>query len=389
MQRLSTSWLFLILLQLVAPMSVRGSAPAPALSWVRESGAESCITSIELAKQVEALLGRLIFVSASEAELVVEGYVRPNDTVGFTAKLVVSDSSGKTLGSRDLATDQPDCKTLNEALVLVIAVTLNPKSGLAASSMLPPESSSLLDALFAAEPTEPDPKLLDLKISSADSSGPTRAEQKKPVTDRKQSTPVKQDKPVSPSENSDTEYLSALPEQRSTVAFGASGVTGTGLLPDLNFGVAALFRLMLPEIWPIEISGTFWLPNQGSLNQSGSKSRTIELVHAGPSICPLNWHWKRFSSVGCVGAQFGVIRAKTVGLYDNSGSTTKPVINFDLSASFEVEVFGHFFPRLAVRAALPTLQHNFRYFDQIGVSRELFFMSQIGLITELGLALKF
>jgi hypothetical protein len=355
---------------------------------VREKGAESCITSIDLAKQVETLLGRLVFVSASEAELVVEGYVRPNDTVGFTVRLVVSDSSGKPLGSRDLTTDQSDCKSLDEALALVIAVTLNPKSGLAGSSLLPPESASLLDRLFASEPTEPDPRILDIEIASKDSSDLSGAERKKPSINSNTSTLLQKDKASSPSEMSDSDYRSELPETVNTTAIGVSGVAGTGLLPSLNFGVSALFRLMLPEFWPIEISGTFWLPNQDSLNETESGTRKLELVHAGPSICPVTWRWQRFSSLGCVGVQFGVISAKTTGLYFND-SNTKPVINFDLSASFEVEVFDHLFPRLGIRAAFPTLQHNFRYFDSGGFSRELFFMSQIGLMAELGLNLKF
>lgn len=369
-------------------MSVRGAAPSPALSWVREQGAESCITAIELATRVEALLGRLIFVSASEAELVVEGYVRPSEPAGFIARLVVSDGSGKVLGSRELATPQPDCRTLDEALALVIAVTLYPKSGLAGSSMLPPEASSLLDELFASEPTEPDPTLLDLKIRSKDSSESTQSEEKRSLANSNKRTEILQNEPSSPQEKLDSENPEELPETDYRVAIGASGAAGLGLLPSVSFGMSAFFRLMLREFWPMEISGIFWLPSQDSLTETEGASRRLELVHAGPSICPLTWRWHMFSSIGCVGVQFGAISARTKGLFSDD-STTKPLINLDLSASFEVEVLRHLSPRLAFRAAFPTIQHNFDFRDNNGVSRELFYMSQIGINAELGLNLKF
>jgi hypothetical protein len=372
-RRFVLACLLLLLLFTLKPESTRAAAPAPALSWVREPGAENCITSIELAKKIEGALKRAIFVSASEADLVVEGYIRPSDTGGYSAKLILTDRSGKPLGSRDLTTEQQDCKALDEALVLVIAVTLYPKSGLAGVSMLPPESASILDELFA-EPTGPDSELLDVNIPA-----PASKEQNRKQTARPLSSSAPKPEQQQPTRS---------PQPGTAVIVGAGGAIGTGLLPGLNFGINAVIGLMLRDIWPIEISGIYWLPNYASIAGTKKASRNIDIAYAGPSICPLSWRWYRWSSMGCLGVQFGAIHVATKGLLEDS-STTKPLINLDFSADLEVEIIESIFPRLGIRADFPALQHNFRYVDRQGVSQELFYMPQVGVDAELGLKIKF
>lgn len=108
-------------------------APAPAvertssLGWVRLPGAEQCIGPQALAEQVEARLGRSVFVPASSADLSVEGRVeRVAEPAGWRATIVVSDRAGTPLGERAVPAAGDDCHALDDALVLVIALTIDP-----------------------------------------------------------------------------------------------------------------------------------------------------------------------------------------------------------------------------------------------------------------------
>ena len=60
------------------------------LGWARLDGAETCIGTQELAQAVEKLLGRSVFVPASEAELAIEGLVDPKRAGAGFARLGAS-----------------------------------------------------------------------------------------------------------------------------------------------------------------------------------------------------------------------------------------------------------------------------------------------------------
>ncbi|HMI91022.1 MAG TPA: hypothetical protein VK509_06640, partial [Polyangiales bacterium] len=117
----------LALFALGAELSVAAAdAPAaPALSWTRAPGAESCIAGPELAKRVEAQLGREILVALPQAQLNVEGSVELADR-GYRVHLRLSDPNGSTLGDRTLAAATDDCRALDPLLVFLIALMLDP-----------------------------------------------------------------------------------------------------------------------------------------------------------------------------------------------------------------------------------------------------------------------
>ena len=56
----------------------RGAARTSSLSWIRLPGAERCVSTQDLARDVEQRLGHPIFVSPSEADVSVEGHIEPN-----------------------------------------------------------------------------------------------------------------------------------------------------------------------------------------------------------------------------------------------------------------------------------------------------------------------
>ncbi|RLB57111.1 MAG: hypothetical protein DRJ42_01400 [Deltaproteobacteria bacterium] len=96
------------------------------LSWVRLPGAEDCATAPELARAVEARLGREVFVAPRNAELSVEGRVAPGDGGGFTATFAVATAGGEVLGERELGTESEDCSELTATVAFVVAVMIDP-----------------------------------------------------------------------------------------------------------------------------------------------------------------------------------------------------------------------------------------------------------------------
>jgi hypothetical protein len=105
------------------------SGRSAALSWVRLPGAESCISTTDLAGLVELQLGRHALVSASDADLSVEARVTAGGAGKNKFRAVVTGTlrDGTALGTRDLAGQT--CAELNPSLALVIALMIDPESG--------------------------------------------------------------------------------------------------------------------------------------------------------------------------------------------------------------------------------------------------------------------
>lgn len=114
------------------------------LSFSRGSGADTCIDEPRLEELVRGRLGRDPF--SSRADVSIEGNaVRVEGT--WRAVLDVRDRRGHALGHRELEAHDADCGPLGDALVLAVALTIDPEAG--TTSLFPtspepaPASSSL------------------------------------------------------------------------------------------------------------------------------------------------------------------------------------------------------------------------------------------------------
>ncbi len=96
------------------------------LSWARLDGAETCTGTVEIAKRVEAVLGRSAIVPASTAELSIEGRVERTLDGRFRATIVLAKSSGEILGRRELETHGEVCAELDEPASLAVALMIDP-----------------------------------------------------------------------------------------------------------------------------------------------------------------------------------------------------------------------------------------------------------------------
>jgi hypothetical protein len=97
--------------------------PAVQLVWSRRSGADTCIDGADLASKVQATLGRPVLQGTGEAAngaVTLEGEVKPLGA-GWIAVVDVR-AVGASALRREVALDAPDCRQLDEALVLVVAL---------------------------------------------------------------------------------------------------------------------------------------------------------------------------------------------------------------------------------------------------------------------------
>jgi hypothetical protein len=99
------------------------------LAWNRAPGAESCIESRELVDKVEAVVGRGAFVPAGRGSTVVVGTVGPAPAGGGWFAVVEARIAGVTATRRELGVDASDCRQLDEAVVLVVALMADSAEG--------------------------------------------------------------------------------------------------------------------------------------------------------------------------------------------------------------------------------------------------------------------
>lgn len=99
-----------------------------ALSWIRLPGAESCITTPELGVRIEGHLGRPVLVSPTAADVSIEARVARTAARDPRYKAVVGGTrrDGTPIGTREIVSPTNDCRSLDDGLVLVIALMIDP-----------------------------------------------------------------------------------------------------------------------------------------------------------------------------------------------------------------------------------------------------------------------
>jgi len=133
----------------------RANEDAVRLVWVRGAGAEECADAASVAERVAARLGRNVF--AESAPKSIEGFV---EQAGghWSAHIATRGPKGELLGARELSSDAPDCKPLENAVTLVVALAIDPDAalrGLPGASPVPPEAPG--PASSPASPAPPPP----------------------------------------------------------------------------------------------------------------------------------------------------------------------------------------------------------------------------------------
>lgn len=282
----------------ILALALSWSAPAAAaprsaaLSWVRAPGAETCITLPELATRVEQRVAGLSFVPAAEAEINVEGSIA-RETHGWAARLVISDTRGQVLGRRELGSSKPDCRSIDDALVLVIALALDPNQEFVAL----PEG-------FASE-TDPGEALLsDLRAAPP--------AQRAPVASPSAAPSPPPSAAAKPAAEAPSVYFEAGAELRALV----------GLIPAVGFGAAAHGRLVLAASdWAFELrlGGVFpraARPNGGGIVELGA-------LQAAVGACSPAFSGFR----GCAGVAAGALTVDPQELSEARDAFRRAIVN--------------------------------------------------------------
>jgi hypothetical protein len=264
-------------------------------------GAESCVATQDLAKAVEARLGRPVFVSAAAADVSVEGRIEPGPGhTGFRAVLTLHDAHGALLGTRELNRASASCDDLREPLALVVAVMVDPDAALHPTQPV------------AAPPEPPAPVVIE-----------------KPVYVE---VPV-----VAPPPK---------PQPVWKIDVGASAATVLELVPAPNLGVAVSGLLYPPGVFPLEGFGAVWWNDGYSVNGIGG---TFALGYLGGGLCPLHYEGSRLRAYGCGISEIGIFS----GSPSRGPSMEHLYLALGLEGRMSVRIAGPFAARLGLNGVIP------------------------------------
>lgn len=322
---------------LIAPAAF--AAPQTAsLSWVRLPKAESCASTQRLAQAVEAQLGRSVWVSASKAELTVEGRAERGPD-GFLAIFTVSTADGASLGTRRVELGAT-CEGLVAQAALVLALMIDPEA--------------------LRPPPEPPKALQPAKTAT--------------VAPAKAATSAKAFTRTSTRSSNQTTTLQNPPEASSPsrgIGLGVEAEVGfaLGILPSIAPTIGVRGVLVGPAFMRWVIEGRFFFERSARTEQGGLGRFSAAV--GGLLGCPLVLQRKAFGIMGCAGAELGALRIRTFGL--DSGQDAERLI-----AQLLVGGRGWYEPiaplRLGagLRLAVPLLRERFTYRSLDGQTRDLF-----------------
>lgn len=95
------------------------------LSWTQSAGAEACIDRPALVERVERTVGRHVFVPAGHGESTLVGRIGAGPLGQGWLAVVEAKKDGETTFRRELAMGGSDCRRLDEAIVLVVALMID------------------------------------------------------------------------------------------------------------------------------------------------------------------------------------------------------------------------------------------------------------------------
>jgi len=320
-------WLVVVLCVVVASThhAMADAQARHALHWTRAPGAERCIDAATLTAAVEARIGRSVFTTDRDPAVTIEGHVRPGDR-GWHVTVTVRGAD--TAGERELDEPAPDCRALDDALVLVIALIVDP------------------DAVMR-EPAPPQPP-----------SPPPPA-----------AVPVTPPPPAPPAPISRPWHIEAV-----------AGVIGAGfVLPGGSIGGSLGVSIDAPTLPPVLVRGTLWREDEHDEAAQGARFR---LITAGLAMCPQAWQLAL-----CGGVELGRMTGRGVGFDRNQESAA-----FVAYLAVEPQVSVSVSPRLALTASLgswiPLVRPQF-VFDQGGEPMALYQPAPASIVGRIGMAVRF
>ncbi|WP_394835457.1 hypothetical protein LVJ94_00840 [Pendulispora rubella] len=298
-----------------------------------------------MAQAVEARLRRKVFVSASQADVSVEGSVsqaKHGATAEWRAALTIRDARGNVIGTREVQRSGTTCsEALDESIVFVVSVMIDPDAALGKPNPEPEPQPP-------PPPPPPPPEVI-----------------------------VKREEVVVQVEPPDPWHFEA----------NAGAVFSAGLLPSVGFGMTAAVLLKPPGFWGIEFSGTYWGRGSVDSKQPGTSS-DVALAYGGVALCPLNWEKGVFSYRGCAGVELGTMQSRGVG-FPVALSDEALVAHVFLPSRFGLRVAGPLVVSLGLSLIVPIVRAELSYRESNGSKQAIFRPAPIAGATDLSLGLRF
>ena len=119
------------------------ASPATELVWTRTAGGDTCVDGREVADRVGSTLGHRVSLERHTHEtdaVMVLGQVGPDPTGRGWLAVVQVARPGMPALRRELAVDAPDCRQLDEAIVLVVALLIDAASPTAPALIVTPRA---------------------------------------------------------------------------------------------------------------------------------------------------------------------------------------------------------------------------------------------------------
>jgi hypothetical protein len=290
-----------------------------ALNWTRLPGAESCIGVRELQAAVEKRIGRALFVSATEADVLVEGNIEPiSNARGWRAQIRLSDADGVDLGTREIQNKEPSCRSLDPSLALAIALMVDPESVRAGRPpvVIPKEKPP---AAGTGAPPPPAP-------------------------------PVQDHRP-----------------QRLRVKVAAGASLGWGFLPGFGAGAAGRVALERNGSPGLEIDARLWPSQTTNLLAPSELFASFWSAQGGFSVCPLQGGKASTRFTGCLGTTIAIVHA-TFPDEPRPQESTGFRVDLTTQGRLSRRILGPLLVDLGFTLGIPISQPSFFYARKIPLS---------------------
>jgi len=311
-----------------------------ALSWVHLAGADACIGTHALARAVEERLGRVVFVPARDADVVVEGSIerRGGD---WRAVLVARDKADHEIGRRALVVSDagPSCDAMTKPVVDAV-VDLVPALAIAVGTV---EEKKKADALEKAR---------EQRAAAA---------------------------------------VTARP--RLGLEAGASFTDSVGLMPELT-AIGVGFDALVETRRLLGLRGflSFWADRTARPGDDFS----MALAGGGPCVALVHAQIARASESpltlrACVEGELGVLRARSSDAFAQVRPSAAVLVNVDAGLRLTIPVTGPFVARGGASLVVPLLRERFIAGSALapGADTEVFRVSPVAMIADVGLGVAF
>jgi hypothetical protein len=349
----------------VVPVAAQAEGLPVALHWTRAPGAEQCIGPTELAQRIEARLGRAVFEPAGTAEFALEGHIQPLTDGGFTVLLALNDAAGQQLGVRELSSLTRECRSLDDAITLVIAVTLYPERGLAGAGIaLPEDVASLLgQALDRLEHTTPATPPATKTSASARPLPPIR-----PLP-RRDGLPSRSSDPAA--------------SWRFSLRGAGAGVLGT--TPNAVLGAHVSIGLVPPHMPAFEASAAFASEDHTAISGDGTNGLLFVATSRYALAACTRWDGQAtFETSGCAGVEALLTQARSERLRLDGEATVLAPAPF-VSARGALWLGEGFALELAAHAGVPLNRAQLQFRSNTGNVWDAYQVSALYAEATLGL----